>query len=244
MTFDDLSKGLQAVLDGFAEWFDICRHPLLHCDKLLSLETDKEKIDKSLHLWLVVFLITLVLQLPLWKIAGIGWENVGFHLPNFLVATAGLMLIGVVLHLGLRIYGVPSNFADTLVIYTTVGGVYSPLFLLVAYPAVVPIMTSMKNAKGQGLAFIPAMAFIFSNQMKISQPTGLQGVLYSVLTIPLVVGSFLVLTLMAHKVAAKYSVPKSKTLASFGFSMSVLMTPLWLGLVSLSYFIMYTFSGS
>lgn len=160
MTFEDLTKSFEALLDSLLEWLDTCRHPLTHCDEVLSLGSDKEKINKSLRLWLIIFLITVILQFPLLKTAGIEWSDAGFHLPYFLALTMAFILNGVTLHWGMRIYGIQSNIADTLGAYTTLVGVYGPFFTLALYPESVLLFATLKGAKGQGLPFIPAVSLV------------------------------------------------------------------------------------
>jgi hypothetical protein len=241
VTFEDLTKSFDALLNNLLEWFDVCRHPLTHCDAMLALRSDREKISKSLRLWLVIFLMTLTLQLPLLKIAGIEWSDAGFHLPYFLALTIAFVLNGVSLHLGMRIYGIQSNIADTLGAYTTLVGVYGPLVTLVSYPKFVPLFASLKSAKSQGLPFISAMSFMLKNHLAASRTVDLEGVLLSVLALPAGAGVLAALTVMARKLSIRYSAPKARTLASFGFSFSVLTLPALLGLGLFAYFTAYAF---
>ena len=241
MTFEDLAKGFEALLDSLLEWLDTCRHPLTHCDELLSLGTEKEKIGKSLRLWLVIFLITLILQLPLLKTTGIEWSDAGFHLPYFLALTIIFLLNGVTLHLGMRIYGIRSDIADTLGAYTTLVGVYGPFFTLALYPESVALFATLKGAKNQGLPFISAISLILKNHLLAARTAGFRGVLLSVLALPAQAGVFAALTVMGRKLSSTYSAPRSRILASFGFSFPVLTLPLLLGLGLFVYFIAYAF---
>jgi hypothetical protein len=241
MTFEDLAKTFEALLGSLTEWLDNCRHPLAHCDEVLSLGSDKEKISRSLRLWLVIFLITLILQLPMLKTTGIEWSDAGFHLPYFLTLTIIFLINGVMLHIGMRIYGINSNIADTLGAYTTLVGVYGPFLTLASYPESVTLFASLKAAKGQGLPFISAISSMLRNHLVASQTAYMHSVMLFALSLPAQIGTFAALTVMGHKLSATYSASKSKTLASFGFSLPVLTFPLLLGFGLFVYFIAYAF---
>jgi len=233
VSFDDISKACESVLNLFLEWFDVCRNPLKYFLELTSVENEKEKIKKSLRLWFVSFLITLVLQVPVLKAVGIEWGNLGFHLPNFLLLMSAFMLTGVALHLGMRIYGINSNLADTLAGYSALVGCYSPIFAVVNYPGFLRILTSLHNAKVQHLSFFQAMALTL-------QDKGLNNPGLTVLSFAVMIGSYLLLAFMAHKMSEIYAVSRQKMLAAFGFAMAVLWLPVF-GILALVYFTFYTF---
>jgi hypothetical protein len=241
MTFEDISKSLNSLLATVLEWLDTCLHPLRHCDELLSLSDEQQKISRSLRLWLVIFLITLILELPLLKTAGIEWSDAGFHLPYFLALTMVFAVDGAMMHLGMRVYGINSNIGDTLCAYTALIGVYGPLFTLASYPESVRLFTSLRSAKIQGLQFMPAIDLMLKSQAAASRVAGLQTLLVPFLALPAQVGILAAQTALAYKLSSRYAAPKSRILSSFAFSFSVLTVPLILSLGVFVSFIVYVF---
>jgi hypothetical protein len=241
MSFDDLSKTFESVLNQFMEWFDLCRHPLTSVDALISLHNERDKISKSLRLWCVSFLLTLILNLPLLKIVGIEWETVGFHLPNFLLLTFLLMLSGLILHLGMRIYGIPSNVGDTVGAYTIVVCCYSPLLALLNYPAMDGLLASLRTAKGQHLSFIAATVFTMAEGR--ARNASYLGVVSTAMQYLGGIVSCLLLTLIARKLSEAYCVPRSRMLAAFGFSVGALFVPMAVAFAAAYYFVIYAFTS-
>jgi hypothetical protein len=88
------------------------------------------------------------------------------------------------------------------------------------------------------------MSFMLKNHLAASRTVDLEGVLLSVLAVPAGVGVLAALTVMARKLSGRYSAPKARTLASFGFSFSVLTLPALLGVGLFAYFIVYAFIKS
>jgi len=239
MSLSDFVTELRGFTNLFLEWFDACRRPVAHCDELLALASDREKIVKSMQLWIPAFVVGLILQFPVLKNAGIEFEEMGYHLPNFLTAIVLLMLIGAVLHYGLRIHGIASRLGDIVAAYTTLIGVYSPLFLLPTYPLMALDMGALKEAKAHSLSFLPAMVSMMkAGNAAVTQ--GYMGLVEVPLAIIVWVASLLLLTFMARKVSVLYSVPKSKALSSFAFGIFVLFPPLYFLSGLFSSFVLYT----
>lgn len=126
---------------------------------------NKERITKSVQLWIVIFVPTVILGLSLLKIVGVKWETVGYLLPDFMILTALLLITGAVLHDGLKIYGVRVSMAGVVATYAALVGAYSPVLLLMGYPSLVLVMDGLRGAKIQGFSFSPALVFAFKNQI-------------------------------------------------------------------------------
>jgi len=54
--------------------------------------------------------------------------------------------------------------------------------------------------------------------------------------------TLVLLTLMARKLSEVYSVPRSRTLAAFGFALGVLLLPTSFAVAAAYYFVIYTFT--
>lgn len=240
MSFDDLTKSLEAVLNLFLEWVTAVRNPVRSCNEVLALATDKEKISKTLRLWFVSFLITLVLQFPVLKAIGIEWENLGFHLPNFLILTLLLMLTGAALHWGMKAYGIASNFADTTAAYTTLIGCYSPILAVLAYPATVRVLTALRTAKMQHLSLLQAGVSLLGPGSALQSPDWIN--VLSILLAQLAqAATFVGLAFLAEKLRQIYLVERARVISAFGFGFTVFLVPATMAILVLQYYNMYTF---
>ena len=136
MRFEDWPRSFELVINEFVQWLDCIRKPNETAQRILdSSRSDNEKIARALRMWLLVFSITLILQLPMYAFVGIDVADFGFHLPNFLFELMVMMVIGASMHAGLRILKCPSVFSDTLVMYTVAVGSFAPFSVLLLYPA-------------------------------------------------------------------------------------------------------------
>jgi len=171
---------------------------------------------------------------------GIEWENLGFHLPSFLLLTILLMFSGVLLHLGMKIYGIQSNFGDTVGSYTILTSCYSPVFALLNYPAMSGFLTSLRAAKSQHFSFSDAVVFMIEAE-RVRQASFL-GTISSTMSFLGGVATIFLLALIAHRLSEVYSVPRSKALAAFGFALGVLLPPTALAIAAAYYFVIYSFT--
>ena len=241
MTLKDLRDSFKDLMIGtFRVWFDCVRKPLITCEDILSYRREKEKLTKVFGLWLAAFQIALILQFPVYKLFGIDWTDLGFHLPNFLVTTSFFLLAGTALHVGLRIFGIRSNFVDTSAMYTTLIGCYSPLFVPLSFPATVGLLSAIKSAKAQNLDFVSLVQTVWeklggTGEMSFLHVYGsLVGQLAAIFT-------FALTALLAAIVCRKYAADRYQTFSAIGFSMSVLSPAFLAAPLELYYFLVYVF---
>jgi hypothetical protein len=235
MQLKDIEEGLQHFLDLFLTWVTALHHPAETCDEILAAGNERDKLSKALRLWLVSFLVTLVLQFPIFHAVGIAWDDLGFHLPAFGMLTMTVVAFGCALHIGLRLFRIPSTLYDVISVYTAYVGVYVPLISLLSYPTSFRTFYALGIAKRQGLGLAQTVVFVFTQITSHSQDPGVVEV-YNVLISWCTM--FIIYTctgMMAVTIARRYSVLKPKAFTAVGFSSAVL-GPLFVIVPTLLYY--------
>lgn len=102
---------------------------------------------------MVSFLISLVLQLPMYELLGMDWQKAGFLLPSALLTLIIILAYGIAVHLGLKVNRVNSNVAETCLIYAVVFSAHAPFLTLLLYPVLVDMLVMLQIAKESRMAF-------------------------------------------------------------------------------------------
>jgi hypothetical protein len=238
----DLIESLKLILEDFLLWLDCLGKPYVTCRKVLR-KSSSEKMVQFLRLWLVYSLISLTLQFPVYSIVGIDVKNVGFHLPNLLLLLLMQLLLGLAVHIGLRIYKIPSKFADTLTIYSVMIGSFSPFINLLIYPVTISAFQTLKSIKLSNPNFQEALKKYFESSQI---PEHFSFVYTYTIVIAPFLGllSFLLITLFSRMVAERYHSEKYRTFSAINFSIYVLnIIPLFF-LILIYHFVVYVFISS
>src|SRR5262245_3342970 len=131
----DLIEILKLLGDDFVVWIRCLISPLLTCDLLLrSSDGSDEFLKRALRLWAVSSFMTFALQIPLLRLAGIDAVQTAYVLPSAILWLLYLLLIGIAIHVGLKIFKIPSVFSETLLIYASTVGPYGPISFLISMP--------------------------------------------------------------------------------------------------------------
>lgn len=220
MTIDDLRSALGAIVNTLVEWLDYLRHPFSACERILANEEpDQVRVKHALTIWLTSFLISVVVLTPLYYAFGITLTRIDFHISVFLFTTLTLLLIGGIVHFGLRRWGIKSSFGDTLVIYSIFFGTYSPLIQLLSYPAATVVLLSLRASKVAHLGLADTVASAYH---ALSSPSPVMAGLFGFAQVLLTVASFWLTGMFAESAAKAYSVHRQSVLSSMSFSIVVL----------------------
>ena len=234
---DNLVKIIQAMTDAVFEWFDCLSHPYQTCDQVVSEEVSaRDKIAKSLRLWGTAFAISLILQLPLYRFAGIDWKDMQFNLSNVVLVLLILLLTLSVIHLGLRAYRIDSKLPDTVAIYAVMVGCFSPLVVILQYPSNINLLLQIQHAKHESLDLYGTIAYVLKG---VATPgESYFDILASVSSGLLPFVSFLLIAALVNRISAHYQVDKYKVASSVAMSMMLITFPV-IFLAALLMFAMY-----
>ena len=243
MSDSDGFGGLAAQLLGFfGDWLFAALHPLETCRSLLASTSDQARFDQGAKLWLASFLISVVINLPIYHQHGIELSTVEFHLVNLLLLTAAILACGLIFHVGLRMYGVKSIPSDTITMYAAYFVNYQPIAALYSYFANLRFFNILGAAKSRGAGFGSALEILLLHSRASLESTTIVNVgalLSSWLGLITVLMSS---TLMANTVARTYSVSRSKSFAAVAFITTVLLLPVFLVEAGVSAYLAFTFS--
>lgn len=147
---------LKISLDDFVKWFNCISKPVKSCREFHKiLINDDAKLVMTFRLFLVTLLMAFVLEIPLYTIAGIELENLGFGLLRLSQYSVCFLITGILVHIGLRIFKIPSHLPDTLLLFAICVASFLPFLVLIFYPmnaltlaelkALVPLKVSLQD---------------------------------------------------------------------------------------------------
>lgn len=124
------------LISFWVDWVDCIQSPLVTCRRILdSAISDKEKILFAFHTWFIAFLLSLSLEIPIYYNYGIKLEKsfiFSYCVSGFII----LIIYSFLMHFCFLVFRIKSKFIETLVIYTSLMGAYSPFILLLGYPSI------------------------------------------------------------------------------------------------------------
>jgi hypothetical protein len=206
---------IQNIANAVLEWFQCLCHPILTCQAILRADiSPNEKMIKSLRIWVTAAFISLLVQVPLYSFSGIIEKDVGFYSTNELLLVLLLFLNGFMIHLGLKIYKVRSELADTFAINTVFAGCFSPLFTILLYPVNMRFLLTIQEAKHSksSLGDIIAKAGNSSGQSFLDIASS--GVITVAGCLSLFLASALITVISYHYGVSKYRAACAATLGS------------------------------
>jgi hypothetical protein len=148
---NNLFNYFNSFLALFINWLDCIRRPIITCHKIFNLAiSDNEKIKFALQIWIIGFLISLCLEMPIYYYYGLRMEN-SYIFPYLIYGFICLILSSLFMHISLLLFKIKSNFVDTLIIYSVFIGSYSPFILLLSYPIFCNYVLLIKTIKNQNI---------------------------------------------------------------------------------------------
>lgn len=147
-------------------WLYCIFSPYKSCRNILIEKqiTDIEKIQYAFGIWLVAFLLTVSLEIPIFSFFQIEWGSPKFFIPYFVIGFLYLIVTSTFFHLGLLIFRIPSKLSETFLIYSILFGSFSPFILLGMYPLTLKNLYILKIFKEHNYDFI----YLYNNFKTIS----------------------------------------------------------------------------
>jgi hypothetical protein len=118
MGFPEPGNALNHVRDNLRLWAQHATHPIQATEALLG-EASSSRTRRIVRLWSTTFAITLVLQLPVYRLVDIHLYDLEFHLPHLIYEILFLYSAALSLYCALRIFRVAIGFNDVLVVHTS-----------------------------------------------------------------------------------------------------------------------------
>jgi hypothetical protein len=153
-------------------------------------------------------LISIALQIPLYRLVGIDWKDIGFVLPYTILQLGIVILFGSSLHLGLRFRKVASELIETIAIVTVMTAAFAPFFVIINYPSAVKIFSLIQEAKRSNAPLNDIIAGVWRGlQSGNSVMDNIQGAANAFnATVSVLVGAMIAKAITKHYRADKYNV--------------------------------------
>ena len=96
----ELTEALKRLLSVTIIWISCISNPIVTLNALLPEVTDKNpsSLVKVVQIWIPALLISLICSFPILKLYGIEWNNVGYHLCNWMIVIGSLIVTSIVIH--------------------------------------------------------------------------------------------------------------------------------------------------
>lgn len=242
MRIGEIHKELGGLRGDIALWLICVASPVRSGLAILGSDLDDErKLARALRVWVVAFALSLGLQLPIYRAAGIAWSDVEFHAPLALYQLAVLGAGAASAHAALRLAGVRSRFAEMMVLYAVIIGAYTPVVILLNYPGMMKLVATLELVKARDPAFADILTQV-AVEMTRTPPT-FGDAMVLVVSPFLTFLSALVLTAYARAVARWYACPDAQVLRAFAFGTGVIFPPVVAVLWLFFGFVLYVFAG-
>jgi hypothetical protein len=239
----DFLELLTSLVDLIVLWLDCLRQPFLTISKALTeYPDDQGRLRYTVKLWIISFMISLALQLPVYWMLEMDWERVEFLLPSALLLLFSFMGSGLVAHLGLKASHVNSNFAETWLIYAVLFAAHAPFFTLLAYPALVDMLLMVQHAKASHDNVLDVITEVWSLVMaQSSAPPGrsLVGLVGDAISVPMYLYMGVVIVMFMHVVRVRYEAPKYAVFRGVSLGVGVFAPVPLLGLLALYWAVIY-----
>lgn len=160
---NELGAALQWLLDAFETWLQCVARPVPTLNRILLEATDDEQLSAAGKVWAPSQLITLIISFPILKLYGIEWNDLGYHLCNWLTTIVVLIIFAFTAHKLLLALQLKSQFVQTLVIYTVIVTTYSPITTLLSIPSTLTLFAAVQNFKQHPIAIDKAVMVYFSS---------------------------------------------------------------------------------
>ncbi len=235
---NELGAALQWLLDAFETWLQCVARPVPTLNRILLEATDDEQLSAAGKVWAPSQLITLIISFPILKLYGIEWNDLGYHLCNWLTTIVVLIIFAFTAHKLLLALQLKSQFVQTLVIYTVIVTTYSPITTLLSIPSTLTLFAAVQNFKQHPIAIDKAVMVYFSS---FSNTTSFYANTIGVLSIFTQVFSFGIQALFAECVSQWYRNDRFKCYSSVVVSLLLSVFIVMLVTTPVQLFIIYAF---
>jgi hypothetical protein len=209
-----MNQDINLFVSFWVDWFDCIRSPLKSCRKILiSAIPDKEKIIFASRIWIIAFLLSFALELPL-------YFYIGIHIEKpfvFSYLAYGFLLIFIasfIMHIVLRAFGIQSIFHETFIIYSILMGSYSPFLLLLSYPVQINNALLITEIKNGHIPSLNALPLLFYNKINYEPLIVIVSSFMNILSGML---NLIIVVLLLYAIMDRYNSNKFRTLLSITF---------------------------
>lgn len=237
----DLKSSVDYFLSLFVDWFLAVIHPIEKCQSFLAIEDEGERWHRTFELVGTSFLITVVLNLPLYEPYGIGLSSMGFHICSLVCLTFTLIASGLAVQLSLKLYGVKSVFSEITSIYIACVMCYQPLVAIFSYPSYLRLFTILDSAKSKGEDLGQIINHLLEHATADSKIYDFISISSGFCSGLLLVLSCVCSTLIATTVAEWYSAPRLKSFSALAFATMIFLPPILIAQDVLFEFIFFRF---
>lgn len=235
----DIKDALEWLLDAVRIWVRCIARPVATLNAVLPGASDEHHLSGAAKVWVPSLLISLVLSFPMLNLFGIEWNNLGFHLSNWLTTVLALVAVGFIAHRILTALKLKSEFVRTLVMYTTPVVAYSPIITLINLPGTIQLFDAVKAIKEQKLPIDVAAITLARNLL--GEGTIQPGPLVATTTFLVSIFGFGCLAVFAEAVSQWYGNSRFKSYSAVAAAL-MLSTIVTMGIVvPIQLFTIYSF---
>jgi heme/copper-type cytochrome/quinol oxidase subunit 4 len=123
---------------GYVEWFRTLRHPHETARRLRATRPSRARAAGA---WVVSIALSILLTSVAYYSYGFTARNICIYLSAVVSLYAALLALAYLLHCALRIYKLPSRWAESFCLYTLVIAPFAPFVTLVSLPGLHRLMT-------------------------------------------------------------------------------------------------------
>ena len=193
-----------------------------------------------MRIWVVGTLIGLIIQLPVYGFLHIDWKKIELYLPALLLLLLGFLITVAAIHVGLKVYKVPSAFPDTLALYSVIVGSYSPLIIVLALPGLIELLTTLQAAKSAGVSDIESVVQRIARSMADAGSKSTTMQIFQAIAAPVLFGiSMTLIVVFQRRISELYKSETFRTVSAISFSMGVLVPVPMVLVTGLYYFTFY-----
>ena len=218
-------ESIEFLLKGIVIWLRAVSQPAQSVYENVQVQDIDRRAASLMVIWLWSIALGILLQSPVMRIYGIELTDLGYMLPNTLLASLGIFILGAAVHPALLLFRLKSRFVDTFSIYVITVVVYSPIWTLMALPAQANNLMIMRRVKAQNLSFDDSIVQYFTESMRQADTPSVLTSIFGV-AIPISqVSFFWAAAIFAACLAQNYGNPRFRTLLalSLGWIVGVLV---------------------
>jgi len=233
----DIKEWVDFLTGAFATWGKAAKNPITSADFILQ-ERGKKKITTcAVEIWFAGFVLSLVAQLPIYKIIGIEWSDPAFFAPYTAVVFGMFLVTAATVDFSLKRIGVKSEFPRTFLIYSCVMAVVAPVTSLLTFHGMSDILSPLETAKHEGLGFFDAVIASFPAISAAVNENIVLPFSQSVIFIFLIA----MFGLLQQALCKAYEATRWDISRAFGFAFGVLLPiPLFISVIFI-YFVFFAF---
>jgi len=168
MSLKDYLK-IDFLLDILFEWGKAFLNPLDTVERLNNAASDKDKFKGATKLLLTAYILSIIIQLPIYTPRGITWDRVDFHLITGLIVLLALVVACGGIYYGFRAFGIAVEFIYLYVLIIILIGNYIPLIALIFYPGTIYLLRIIDHFKNLNLKYLEILEEVF-------KPTGVSSI--------------------------------------------------------------------